>query len=170
MILIVFYLKPYRSVIMKSKILFSFFLFLFLFANPVGSSAHESFMGQLLYVPVYSHIYIGDSDRPFLLSVTLSIRNTSRSDKIRVTQVDYYDSNGNLLKKYVDKPVEIKEFSSIKYVVRQSDKEGGSGAKFLVRWESSKRVSAPVVESIMIGASSQQGISFSSIGQELEKH
>ncbi len=126
--------------------------------------------GQLVYVPVYSHIYIGDNERPFLLSVTLSIRNTSRTEKLRVTSIDYYDSEGKLLKNHALGPVEVDKFSSIRYVVKQSDKEGGSGAKFLVRWESDKKISDPVVESIMIGASSQQGISFTARGKVLEEY
>ena len=32
--------------------------------------------GQAVYVPAYSHIYIGDREHPFYLTVTLSIRNT----------------------------------------------------------------------------------------------
>jgi len=31
--------------------------------------------GQTIYVPAYSHIYSGNREQPFLLTVTLSIRN-----------------------------------------------------------------------------------------------
>ena len=44
--------------------------------------------GQLLYVPVYSHIYIGDKERPFNLAVTLSIRNTDPRSGLRLTAVE----------------------------------------------------------------------------------
>lgn len=128
----------------------------------------EQAKGQLLYVPVYSHIYVGDSDRPFLLSITLSIRNTSLTKSLRIVSIDYYDTEGKLLEKYIDKPQEIKPFSSMRQFIKQSNKKGGAGAKFLVRWESDSMVSVPVIEAVMIGAASQQGISFTSRGKVLE--
>ena len=35
--------------------------------------------GQTIYVPAYSHIYTGNREKPFLLTVTLSIRNIDPS-------------------------------------------------------------------------------------------
>jgi len=120
---------------------------------------------QMMYVPAYSHIYIGDNERPFLLTVTLSIRNTDPKHKIKITRVDYYESQGKLLKKYLDKPVALNPLESKRYVVPESEKTGGSGAFFMVEWKSDKFVNPPIAESIMIGTQSQQGISFTSRGQ-----
>jgi hypothetical protein len=123
--------------------------------------------GQLIYVPAYSHIYSGDRERPFLLTVTLSIRNIDPKHQIKVTLVDYYETEGKLLKKYIDQPVILKSLASLRYVVPEKDKSGGSGANFIVKWESDQLVNPPVVESIMIGTQTQQGISFTSRGQEI---
>lgn len=125
--------------------------------------------GQILYVPVYSHIYIGDRERPFLLTVTLSIRNTDRNFPITIQKVVYYDSNGKPLNAYLDKPMALEKLSSTRFVVRESDKSGGSGASFMVEWESDQAVSPPLVETIMIGAQTQQGISFTSRGLVIEE-
>ncbi len=125
--------------------------------------------GQILYVPVYSHIYIGDRERPFLLTVTLSIRNTDRIVPITIQKVVYYDSNGNPLNAYLDKPMVLEKLSSTRFVVHESDKSGGSGASFLVEWESDQAVSPPLIETIMIGAQTQQGISFTSRGLVIEE-
>ena len=57
--------------------------------------------------------------------------------------------------------------ASIRYVVAERDVEGGSGANFLVRWEAAQPINAPVVESVMIGAQSGQGISFTSQAREI---
>jgi hypothetical protein len=54
-------------------------------------------------------------------------------------------------------------------VVHESDKSGGSGASFLVEWESEKPVSPPIIETVMIGAQTQQGISFTSRGQVIKE-
>ncbi|WP_299977832.1 DUF3124 domain-containing protein [Desulfobacula sp.] len=121
--------------------------------------------GQPIYAPAYSHIYSGDRERPFLLTVTLSIRNIDPKHTIRITTVDYYETQGNLLKNFLDKPVTLRPLESIRYVIPQKDKTGGSGANFIVKWKSDKSVNPPIVESLMIGTQSQQGVSFSSRGQ-----
>lgn len=55
--------------------------------------------------------------------------------------------------------------ASIRYVVKESDTSGGSGANFVVKWNAETSVNPPVIESVMIGTQYQQGISFTSRGQ-----
>jgi len=124
--------------------------------------------GQTVYVPVYSHIYIGDNERPFNLTSTVSIRNTDPESPITITEVNYYGSDGKLLKKYIDEPVTLKGFAATRYVVRESDTAGGSGANFMVKWKSDKEANIPVIESINVSARSQQGISFTSPGRVIK--
>jgi len=123
--------------------------------------------GQTIYVPAYSHIYSGDSEKPFLLTVTVSIRNIDPKQPIKITTVDYYETQGNLLTKFIETSVTLKPLASIRYVIPEKDKTGGSGANFIVEWKSDKFVNPPIVESIMIGAKSGQGISFTSRGQTI---
>ena len=121
--------------------------------------------GQTVYVPIYSHIYGGDRERPFYLTAICSIRNTDPNRSITIEAVDYYDSDGNLLQKYLKAPVVLKPLASSRYVVKESDKGGGSGASFLVRWKSDNHVNHAIIEGVMIGTKMQQGISFVSRGQ-----
>ncbi len=123
--------------------------------------------GQAIYVPAYSHIYCGDRERPFLLAVTVSIRNTDPNQPIKITTVDYYETQGNLLTKFMETPVTLKPLESIRYVIPEKDKAGGSGANFIVEWKSDKFVNPPIVESVMIGTRSGQGVSFISRGQAI---
>lgn len=125
---------------------------------------------QTVYVPVYSHIYHGNRDKePVDLAATLSIRNTDFENSITVNSVDYYDSDGILIKKHLDKNIVIKPMGSTRLIVKESDRSGGSGAKFIVKWESSIKVTEPVIETVMIGTQSQQGISFTSRGQVIKE-
>lgn len=123
--------------------------------------------GQVLYVPAYSHIYFGNKERPYLLTVTLSIRNIDPSNSLEVSEIGYYESEGKLEKKLIEKPVLVKPFESIRYVIPEKDKSGGSGANFLIKWKSPKLINPPIVESIMIGTQGQHGISFTSRGREI---
>lgn len=142
-----------------------------LFFSPVSLYASEKkselSKGQYIYVPAYSHVYSGDRERPFLLTVTLSIRNINPKHQIKIILVDYYETQGKLLKKYIDKPITLKPLESLRYVIPEKDKSGGSGANLIVEWQSDKFVNPPIIESIMIGAQTQQGISFTSRGREI---
>ena len=66
---------------------------------------HELSNGQTIYVPAYSHIYYGNREQPLLLAITLSIRNIDTDKEIKITLVDYYETQGRLLKKFIKNPV-----------------------------------------------------------------
>jgi len=151
---------------------FLILLFIILGASIYSSSvnADESVIlskGQTIYVPAYSHIYSGNRESPFLLTVTISIRNIDPRHSLKVTRVDYYETQGKLLKKFLDASLVLKPLESIRYVVPQKDKTGGSGANFIVEWVSDNLVNPPIVETIMIGTQRQQGVSFTSRGQPI---
>lgn len=137
------------------------------FPPPSGHADQKSALShaQDIYVPAYSHIYSGNRERPFLLTVTLSIRNIDPNHPLTITIVDYYETQGHLLKKFLDAPVFLRPLESLRYVIPEKDTSGGSGANFIVQWKSEKAVNPPIVECIMIGAGNQQGISFTSRGR-----
>ncbi|PIP41497.1 MAG: hypothetical protein COX19_03485 [Desulfobacterales bacterium CG23_combo_of_CG06-09_8_20_14_all_51_8] len=140
----------------------------FVCSAPLAICAEETAglsSGQAIYVPAYSHIYTGSREMPFLLTVTLSIRNVDPTHSLKLTEVGCYGTEGALLKKYITTATTLKPLESLRYVVPEQDKTGGSGANFMVRWQSAHPMNPPIVESIMIGTQAQQGISFTSRGQ-----
>ncbi len=142
------------------------FLIAVLFTAPVwAETGIERSNGQTVYVPVYSHIAIGDKEKPFYLTVTISIRNTDLSHGLTILAADYYNTEGQLIKAYLKKPITLNALASIQFVVEESDKAGGIGANFIIKWQSEHDINYPIIESVMIGASGQQGISFTSRGQ-----
>ena len=143
---------------------------IFFFTIPVQAEGDiRRSSGQAVYVSVYSHIYSGVKARPFELGAILSIRNVDPKNSLTITTVMYYDSDGNPIKDYLDQPVQLNALASIRYIVPEGDKTGGSGANFIVRWKSEKKVNPPIIESIMIGTRSGQGISFVSRGQVIKE-
>lgn len=117
--------------------------------------------GQTLYVPAYSHVAHGDRKQPFQLTATLSIRNADPSSPITVLSVEYRDLKGSIVRQFVvEQPKPVPPFASVEFVVGESDKRGGLGASFVVRWKAETAVVAPVVETILIGTAASQGISF----------
>jgi hypothetical protein len=155
---------------MRNKALLPLLLTLLFLVRPAGAVVLNKWLGQTVYVPVYSHIYADDRYRntPFLLTATLSIRNTDPDKSLTLKSVDYYDSEGLLLHRYLDKPVAIGPLGSTYHVVPESESKGGAGAKFLVEWEAPAAVIEPIIESVMIGTKMQQGISFISTGRVIK--
>jgi len=126
--------------------------------------------GQSVYVPVYSHILFGDRAARFNLAATLIIRNADPLQSITVRAADYHDSGGGLLKKHLEQPMLLKPLASTEVFVPESDTSGGLGASFIVRWTSEKPAAPPVVECIMIGTRSGQGISIVSQGRVISEN
>ena len=146
-----------------------FFLLIFLagILAPVDISAEDIKLssGQTVYVSIYSHIYSGLKARPFDLAAILSIRNTNLKSSIIIVSVIYYDSAGKMIKDYLDGPLKLDALASTRYIIKENDKAGGSGANFIVLWQSEEKVNPPIIEGVMIGTHSGQGISFVSRGQ-----
>jgi hypothetical protein len=125
--------------------------------------------GQTLYVPVYSNVFSAPKAIPFNLATILSIRNTDMSNPIKITSADYFDTKGKLLRKYYEKELILAPLESAYIYMPESDTAGGFGANFIVRWSAQKEVNAPIIECVMIGATSGQGISFISPGQVIKE-
>lgn len=133
-------------------------------ASHADSCTHPS-KGQTVYVPAYSHIYSGDKEQPIYLAVTLSIRNTDANHAITITKVDYYDSNGQIIHRYLTTPLSLNPLSTTRHVIKESDKIGGSGANFIVSWQAERPVAPPLIETVMISTRYTLGISFTSRGR-----
>lgn len=107
--------------------------------------------GQTLYLPIYSHIWHGDTTSDgqrarTLVSVSVSIRNTDPVNPLRVLSAQYYDTDGKKLKEYVTSPKILGPMGTYELFVPRSDDTGGSGANFVIRWQSDKPTNPPVVQ------------------------
>ena len=130
-----------------------FLLSLFLVCTAAG--AQERLKGETLYLPIYSHIWHGELGRDgkparTLVSVSVSIRNTDPAHAIRVTSAQYYDTDGKKLKEYFPKPAVIGPMGTRELFISRSDDTGGSGANFVVVWNSDTAVSPPIVEGVHV--------------------
>ena len=128
--------------------------------EPAGG--FKAVSGQSLYVPAYSAIYISNDPRRFDLAITLSIRNADQQRRIILTSVRYFNHDGKLVREYLKKPLRVDPMAAVEFFVGEKDESGGVSASFLVDWLSDERVDAPLVESVMVGAASTQGVSFTS--------
>lgn len=119
----------------------------------------NNYQKKEFYVPVYSHIFYSQ-DRFLRLAITLSIRNTDLQKDLYIQNIDYYNTEGILVKKYINETHILKPMASIDYVVNLDDMSGGSGANFIVDTASKDNISTPIIQAIMINNSANTNISF----------
>lgn len=135
--------------------------------EPIG--AMKRIRGQQIYVPIYSSIFYENGKSTLELAATLSVHNVNPDAKITLVTADYYDSNGKLIKKYFDKPLILNPLETKNVVINRNDTAGGTGANFLVEWQSSESVVSPLVEAVMVNASSNLGIAFTTAGKVVKQ-
>lgn len=129
-------------------------------------------LGQQLYLPIYSHIWHGDSDREgqaakTLVSVAVSIRNTDASKPIRILSAQYFDTDGKKLREYVPTPKVIGPMGTYEIFVPRSDDSGGSGANFVIRWKADKPTSVPLVQAVHANLPAGRAIAFTTSAVEI---
>ncbi len=121
--------------------------------------------GQTVFVPAYPEIFYDAGERVIALTTTLAIHNTDPDDAIVIRSVRYYDTDGVLVRDFVESPVQLNPLATTGFVVSADDSRGGWGANFLVEWGAESPVYEPVIEAIMINTSSALGLSFVSEGR-----
>lgn len=131
---------------------------------PVSSpvvTLQKKTVGQVLYVPVYSHIY-AEGGRPVLLETTVSIRNVDPAHEITVGSLKYYGTDGKFIRDFLDGPIILGALATVEYLVEKKEISGGSGANFLLEWHSEDRALPPLVEAVMVGTEQQRTLAFTS--------
>lgn len=136
--------------------------------KPIDMANKKFVQQQAIYVPVYSHIYYEDPSKSVDLAVTLSVRNTDAKNAIIVTSVNYYGTDGKLLKEYLNDEILLEPMATADFVVARTDSTGGAGANFVVNWVAEHQVSEPIAEAVMISAGSGRELSFVSRGVPIE--
>ena len=147
-------------------------LLLLFCGQAAGQSLPSRSTGQTMYLPIYSHIWHGDRDRSgeparTLMSVSVSIRNTDPVKAIRVVSAQYHDSEGKKLRAYVAAPRSIPPLGAYELFVPRSDDTGGSGANFVIRWESDTPASPPVVEGFHANLPAGRSIAFTTTARPI---
>ena len=145
-------------------------IFILLFFVGYTNAGEHFSKGESVYVSIYSNVYSGVKLHVLELSGMLSIRNTDPKYSISILKANYYDSKGELLEPYVTKPLKLKPLESTHFLVKVSDKRGGPGAKFIVKWQSDHKVNPPIIVGIMLSTRAQQGISFICPGKIISEH
>ena len=122
-----------------------------------------------VYVPIYSDIYIDTQNPKSLLAATLSIRNTSHKDSLFISNIDYYNTDGKLVRSYINNLISLPPMATVNYVIEKDDDTGGHGANFIIALSSkNQNIARPVIQAIMIGQNGNKGFSFVTDGYSVK--
>ena len=135
----------------------------------VVTQSLDSLIQGKTYLPVYSHIYHIENSRAYALTVTVCIRNVSALDTVFIRSGAYYNTQGDKIREYFERPIFVKPMETLEIVIEESDNEGGSGANFLFDWAMHSDKNEPLFESIMISTYGQQGLSLLSRGVRIQE-
>lgn len=116
------------------------------------------------YVPAYSHVYISEGN-PLTLAITLSLRNVDPDTTIHIKEIAYYNTKGNLIRKYLESGLDMGPLETKEIFIKRSDLEGGSGANFIVSYIVGSATRAPIFESVMSGELENHSYMFTSRGE-----
>ena len=128
--------------------------------------------GQMLYLPIYSHVWHGDLDgrgepAKALVSISVSIRNTDPAKAIRVLSAQYFDTEGRRLREYVTAPRTIQPMGTYELFIPRGDDTGGSGANFVIVWKSDVPASPPIVEGFHANLPAGRSIAFTTTARPI---
>lgn len=135
-------------------------------SNRVTQAVEKIATGETIYVPIYPKIYHLEN-QTLDLTAALSIRNTDLENPIILTSVRYYDSNGKLVKQYIDCAKRLEPLASMDFLATTQQAKG-IGTSFIVEWVAEKNVNPPILEGVMLSTVSTQGISFTSVGRVIQ--
>ncbi|MCM8570328.1 DUF3124 domain-containing protein [Gramella jeungdoensis] len=134
----------------------------------VDYNSKDSLASGTSYPSIYSEIYSLTEHKTHDLTATVSMRNINLKDSIFISNAEYYNSEGVLIRTYFDHPIYIAPLETVEIVIDEEDQAGGTGANFIFNWKIPHGLNAPLFEGIMISTSGQQGLSFTTRGIKIK--
>jgi len=133
----------------------------------VKAPIYKGVKGQLVYLPVYSNIPFVIKNQEYItdMSAIVAIHNTDLANKITLTQVLYFDTEGKLIHDFLNgEKSTLNPLATVDYYVPFED-NSGTGANFLIEWVSDSLVNEPLIESITAKLTTNQSAAFINQGK-----
>jgi len=129
----------------------------------IPDTGGKKIKGQVLYMPIYSNIPHMEKQN-YNLSAFLAVHNTDLKHQIKITKVDFFNTDGILVKSFISSDQQINPLATVIFTIPKED-QSGTGANFLVEWIADQPVNEPLIESIMKDLTGNKGLSFLSQGR-----
>jgi hypothetical protein len=124
--------------------------------------------GQTLYLPCSTSYMAGDY--AFDVKATIFIHNTDPAHAITIVKVDFYNTSGKLVEKYLQQPLTLAPAAGAHIHVKNAlSGEEGTVAHFVIQWQADTKVVEPLVRCLMFGAAGTRGYSFDTIPRVVQE-
>ncbi|PIE49501.1 MAG: hypothetical protein CSA39_02275 [Flavobacteriales bacterium] len=134
----------------------------------ISLSKKDSLVFGKTYLAVYSEIFSHSEHTKYGLTAMVSLRNISDKDSVYILSADYYNTSGDLLRRYFQKPIFLRPLETVEIIIDEADSGGGTGANFIFEWKTPKDTPEPFFEGVMNSTMGQQGLSFTTQGRRIE--
>jgi hypothetical protein len=115
--------------------------------DPVAINIVSLKARQQIYVPVNLESHTRNGHRN--IRTILKIRNTSSTDSAYLTRIDYYDTQGLLIKEFLEAAILVKPMATKEIVVKNNQFQT-KGDNFLVHWHSNDPAHSPFVQTVSL--------------------
>ncbi len=125
--------------------------------------------GQTLYVPSQTSFF---SRAEYFVPVnpTVFIHNADQNNPINLVRIDFYDTGGKLVKKFLDQPRKLNANAAMRINIKELLKdEEGSGAHFIIQWQAENKVVDPLVQTWFAAALGTRGYAFTSPARVIQE-
>ena len=122
------------------------------------------------YLSVYSQVYGLKRDIVHELTSIITIRNTSRKDRVYVKSAELYKANGSFIRDYLRHPIFIEPMETLELVIFRKEGlniEEHEEGNFIFEWAARKADSKPHFEAVMISTRGKHGLAFTTTGVEV---
>ncbi len=119
------------------------------------------------YVPAFSSVRMETGKTRLDLAVTLSIHNSSQSATLVLNRIDYFDTAGALIQRYLPHAIALRPLGTIEIFVGRDDVRGGLGANFMVDWAATGPITEPVIDAVMLGSVGTNSYAFAVQGRPI---
>ena len=89
---------------------------------------------ERIYLPVYSYSYFSKDEDKYSMMASVHFENKSRIEPIYILSADYYNSNGILSQKLIEKTIRINPLESNFLVLNSDMLTNSPGLMVLVSW------------------------------------
>lgn len=127
-------------------------------ASPVSNSVH---------VPLYRSLYVGEHRTLKSLAGTLSIHNTSSEHPLILTNLTYFDGNGEATIERLEAPYVLPPMASAEIFIDHEEADTAPVATAVVGWSGHASITPPLIEAVIIGKYGTKSFSVLSRGVSL---
>ena len=119
--------------------------------------------GQV-YLPLYSSVVVGGGATLVHMGANVTLRNVSSETTITLTNVRYFDRNGELVSQLAPAPFTLKPMATVEVFIPITEAsvgiKGGRGGSILAEWGAEQAAPEPLMEALVLGSVGNGSYSF----------